>query len=187
MKAFVKQHAMAIFCLVATAHFASRPSLVGQLLVMVALVFVLGSGVQLAWSALMLWKHKDVSRLIPCAFVIAGFVLGLFLGKGFREWNFSHELPRYNEAVVWASAHAKKEEIVVLELPSRLSGLGKGVHVHESSRCGLMVDFYWGGGFPVKHIVRRYAERPGFAEIPDCRKSWSGGRKLTEHWFELRD
>jgi thiol:disulfide interchange protein len=187
MRTFVKRHALAIFCVFAAAHFASRPSLAGQILVMIALLVVLVSAVQFAGFAFTLWKHKDASRLMPSSFVIAGFVLGIVLGKGVREWNFHHELPSYDAAVRWASAQAKEDEIVVLDLPAEFSGLGKGVHVHKNSRCGLMVDFYWAGGFPVKHIVRRYAERPGFTEIPDCRKSWSGGRQLSDHWFELRD
>ena len=187
LKLLAKRHAWAIFCLLSATYFASRPSGLGQLLVMLASLAALAALLQFVWTAITLWKHKDASKLISPSLVIVGFGLGLFLGSNFREWNFNHNLATYNKAAIWASTQAKNDEIVVLDLPHEFSNLGSVAHVHKNTRCGLMIDFFWGGGFPVKHIVRRFAERPGFTDIPECRESWSRGRQLADNWFELHD
>jgi uncharacterized protein with PQ loop repeat len=154
---------------------------------MIAAVAAIAATVKFVWNLLSVWKHKDPSRIASPALVVIGFGLGLFLGHSFREWNFNHNLERYNRAAKFASTQARDDQIVVVSLPDEFSNLATTVHVHKSRECGLMVDFFWGGGFPVKHIVRRYAQNPEFTDIPACRKSWSSGRQLTQHWFELRD
>lgn len=154
---------------------------------MLAVLASLAALLRLAWVAATLWKHRQASRLILPGLVVAAFILGIVLGREFRQWNFERSLPDYDRAVTWAASRSRDDDIVVLTPPREFSNLGAIIHVHKNDACGFMVDFFWAGGFPVKHIVRRYAQNEGFTEIPACRKNWSSGRQLAGHWFELRD
>lgn len=187
LKDFWRGQLLAIFSFLSALYFASRPSGLGQLLVMLAAVVTLAALLRLAWLVVSLWKHRTASRLVPPALVVAAFVLGIVLGGEFREWNFQRNLPAYERAAAWAESQARDDDIVVLRPPGEFSSLGAIIHVHKNATCGLMVDFFWAGGFPVKHIVRRHARNEGFTDIPACREHWSSGRQLADHWFELRD
>ena len=187
LKILAKRHAWALFSLLSATYFASRPSGLGQLFVMLAGFATVAALIQVIWNAFFFWKHKDASKLAHPLLIVIAFGLGLFIGQNFREWNFTHNLARYNTAASWAAKRAQDHEITALAPPPEFSDLGSMIHVHKNTRCGLMVDFFWANGFPVKHIVRRFAQNPGFTEIPDCRKDWSSGRQLAANWFELRD
>jgi hypothetical protein len=75
----------------------------------------------------------------------------------------------------------------ILDPPAEYADLAYIIHVRKNEECGLLIDFFWGGGFPVKHTVRRFASIPSFIERKECTKDWNRGRKLAEHWYELSD
>lgn len=60
------------------------------------------------------------------------------------------------------------------------------VHALRSDDCGTVVQYYWGGVFPVKHWARAYFSTDSI-DRSECRGEWNRGRRLVEHWYELVD
>jgi hypothetical protein len=78
------------------------------------------------------------------------------------------------------------------ETSPQIEGLAYMIHVHGDAPGGLMVEFFWGGGFPVKHIayIYRASGIPPPTSLnwdlkPYC--EWPGARRLNENWFSAHD
>lgn len=170
------------------AAFAARPTMLKQLLAMGAflaagLLFLICLG----W-ALTREKGRRLRAAIVPAAVLAVVPIGIELGHAIRDWQFQRDLPRYQAAAAWASTLAVPgETVIVLPPPAAYADLTYGVHITQDETCGLVVDFFWGGGFPVKHTVRRYIADPTSMQRKPCREGWRRGRQRAEGWFELAD
>lgn len=180
--------AASLACLCGIAMFAARPTALKQLLAMGAFLAV---GVLfLACVAWVLARGKG-HRLkggIAALAVLAAIPVGLEVGHAVRDRQFQRDLPRYQAAATWASALAVPgDTVVVLPLPAAYADLAYAVHIRQDQACGVWVDFFWGGGFPVKHTVRRYAADPSSMERKPCREGWRRGRWRAQGWYELAD
>lgn len=169
------------------AYFAARPSGLGQLAVMVgglaAIIHFLGS----TWRAVLGFRKSGALGFVAPTAILIAVPLGVLFGGAARETIFEHTLSRYVAASEWASARALPNEVVVAHPPAEYSDLATIIHIRKNDACGLMIDFFWGGGFPVKHVVRRYAPLAAAVELPQCREGWYRGSELAPSWYELSD
>jgi len=61
------------------------------------------------------------------------------------------------------------------------------VYYEHDDSCGMTIDFYWGDGFPVKHVVHRYATNPGWVSVEKCYKDWGRIHPISGNWYEISD
>jgi len=61
------------------------------------------------------------------------------------------------------------------------------VFYERDASCGARIDFLWGAGFPLKHVVRRYATSATWIKVDDCIRSWRNIEPMAPNWYELTD
>jgi hypothetical protein len=174
-------------CFLSWCAFTTRPNPWVQLAAMASVIVALIWLAKLAIQGSLKWRERGARNLISCLLIIASFPLAVFCGQTTRSAIFSHNLDRWNQAVTWVTTHKEPNRDNLIELPSRYADLAYGVHYKHDKACGLMIDFFWGGGFPVKHTVRRYAVNPNWIDIKQCRTDWSRGRMISGNWYEISD
>ena len=175
------------FLFVITCAFAARPNAWLQLAAMLALLTALVYLVTLLTHGAIRWREHGLVNVISCLLVALSIPAAVLLGHSVRSAAFSYNLERWNRAVIWVVSHKQPNSDGPIELPPQYEDLAYGVHYTTDQLCGLTVDFFWGGGFPVKHTVRRYATKPEWIDMKQCRKDWSRGRHLTGNWYEISD
>jgi hypothetical protein len=174
-------------CFIPLCAFAIRPNAWLQLGSMVCFV------VALFWCAILVvlgaakWRERAVGNLVSCLMIVAAFPIAVFCGQTIRSAVFLHDLDRWNQAVKWVVTHNTPNQPRLIQLPPEYSDLADGVGYTHDGTCGLMIDFFWGEGWPVKHTVRRYAINPKWADIMQCREDWSSGSALSGNWYEISD
>lgn len=176
-----------IACLLSWGAFATRPNGWAQLASMLSALVALAWIGALAVQGLARVRERGLSSLASCLLIIAAFPLAVVTGTLLRYAIFSFNLDRWNEAVAWVTANHPPNHSERITLPRKYASLAYAVHYRQSDECGPMVDFFWGGGFPVKHVVRRHAVNPDWIEVKECRQGWSRGRSLSGHWYEISD
>lgn len=174
-------------CLLSWGAFAARPSGWTQLASMMSASIALVWIAVLAIQGLTKRRERGISSLVSSLLIIAAFPLAVISGGLFRDAIFSYNIDRWNEAVTWVTANHHPNHNSSIKLPRQYANLAYGVHYKQNEECGLTVDFFWGGGFPVKHTVRRYAVNPDWMDVMECRKGWSRGRSLQGNWYEIAD
>lgn len=174
-------------CFISWCAFATRPSPWVQLAAMASALAALIALVAFAIQGAIKWRERGLTNLLSCLLVALSFPTAVLLGQEIRSKIFSHNLDRWNQAVTWVTTHKAPNSGAPIELPSQYSDLAYGVHYNTDKSCGLTVDFFWGGGFPVKHSVRRYATNPEWIDMKQCRSNWSRGRGLSGNWYEISD
>ena len=109
-------------------------------------------------------------------------------GFGMRFLIFPRNLARYQAAADWVEKQDFGSEPIYVNfnLPTEFKDLADGIHAIRNPRCGTVIWFFWGGGFPVKHVVRIYSPTDSLDKA-DCLGDWRRPRKLAEHWYEASD
>lgn len=79
------------------------------------------------------------------------------------------------------AGHRGPGSAVLLQLPTEFQDLAYAVHVQDDPLCGTVVDFVWGSGFPVRHIIRRTVPASSPAS---CRSPHGHAHPIGEHWYE---
>jgi len=133
------------------------------------------------------WRTHGIHKLLSCLPLLAALPFAVFCGHAIRHAIFSHDIHRWNEAVEWVKAENKPNPDHRIQLPLQYADLAYGVFYTDDDTCGLMIDFFWGGAFPVKHTVRRYAPNPEWSDTQQCRESWHNIRTLSGNWYEISD
>lgn len=187
MKADIAGGVSGLLCLIGAAAFAARPTPLGQLLSMFALVLTAALLVVFVGRAIWHWRKLGLPSLLAPALLLAALPLGAHIGRSLRAWQFQRDLPRYQVAADWAKSQAVVGTSVRVALPPEAADLAYATFVEARPSCGTVVDFYWGSGFPVKHTVRRYAENPASFGQPQCLEDWTIRRRRAEHWVEMAD
>ena len=136
-----------------------------------------------AWK----WREHGLVNLISCLLIIAAPAAGIVIGRTVRSALLFRDLDRYEAAAQWVSAHNNPNTLSVIHLPPQYGDLAYGVHYDRDGVCGTTIDFFWGGGFPVKHVVRRYATNPTWVRVEKCYKGWERIRPISENWYEIAD
>jgi len=180
--------AIALFAGCAVAFFVRAPTPLSQLISVAAalvLLLVLPVGVFHAW------RHRArglVRATLPLVACLLAVPIGSAIGRGYRDFDFRYRrLPAYEE-VVRRIQSAELPGWQIKEIPPEIDGLAYMIEVHDDAPGGLMVEFFWGGGFPVKHSVYMYQASglppptsPNWEFKPYCQ--WDGARRLDENWF----
>lgn len=177
----------ALGCFLSCFAFVVRPNVWAQLASMLFLLVALPWLAMLVIQGAIRWRERAVGNLVSCLLIVASFQFATSCGHAVRDAVFHYQSARWNRAVTWVVRHRAPNGEGPIRLPAEYSDLARAVHYRHSEACGLMVDFFWGGGFPVKHTVRRYALDPDWIETEACRKSWSRGRALSGNWYEISD
>jgi hypothetical protein len=174
-------------CFVAWCAFTARPNVWAQLASMSAVIAALFWLVVLVVQGAIRWREKGLQNLVACLLVIAVFPAAVLCGKAIRSAVFDYQLDRWNRAVTWVTTTHLPNQGDLIRLPAPYSDLAYGVHYTHDEDCGLMIDFFWGGGFPVKHTVRRYAANRKWLAAEQCTAGWSRGREIGGRWYEISD
>lgn len=99
----------------------------------------------------------------------------------------AHDLDRYNAAVQWILGHRTPDSSQAVSLPPQYADLGYKVYYERDATCGVRIDFLWGDGFPVKHVLRRYAVDPKWTSVRACSKDWGRITRIAPNWYEISD
>lgn len=177
-----------VACAGCIAAFAARPTPFKQLLSMAAFLAV--GALLLAGLAWFLTRKKThrLRSVAPLLVALAAIPAGLEVGHAIRDWQFQRDRPRYQAAATWASSLAVRgETVTVLPPPPEYADLAYAVQITQDDACGVLVDFFWGQGFPVKHTIRRYASDPSSIQRKACLQDWRLSKDRAEGWYELSD
>jgi hypothetical protein len=174
-------------CLVSWSGMAARPGTGWQLAVIVSCSVALATLATLIVRGAWKWRERGIVNLVSCLLIVAAPEAGIVIGRTVRGALLSHDLERYRAAAQWVSAHYKPNTLSVIHLPPRYGDLAYGVHYERDDVCGTTIDFYWGGAFPVKHVVRRFAANPDWLRVDKCHKDWGLVRPISGNWYEITD
>jgi hypothetical protein len=183
---------IALFTGCAVAFFVAAPTGSSQLVSVAALLLLL---LALPVALFYAWRHRARGLLRAAAPLLACLVaapIGGSIGAAYRSLNFRYRrLPVYEQIVRKIESGELPGE-TIKEMPPEIDSLAYGIHVHDDAPGGLMVVFFWGGGFPVKHSV--YIYRASGLPPPTSTKwemepyyHWSGARRLNDNWFAAHD
>ena len=183
---------IALFAGCAVSFFVAAPTGSSQLVSVAALLLLLSA---LPVALFYAWRHRARGSLRAAAPLLACLVaapIGLSIGGVYRDLDFRYRrLPAYEQIVRKIELGELPGE-AVKEMPTEMEGLAYGIHVHEDAPGGLMVVFFWGGGFPVKHSV--YIYRASGLPPPTSAKwemepyyHWPQARRLNANWFAASD
>lgn len=167
--------------------FAARPNPWVQFAAMGMSLVALVTIMLLIIQGVVKWREHGWVNLVSCLLIVASFSLAALSGNAVRKAVFQHNLDRWNRAAVWVMTHHEANEDMPIKLPPPYSRIAYVVWYRYDKPCGLMIDFVWGSGFPVKHTVRRYATDPAWIDKAQCHKDWSRGRVLSGNWYEISD
>jgi len=174
-------------CFISWWGLAARPSADWQLASIASCIAAFFSLVTLVIRGALKWRERGLVDLISCLLIVAACPAGVAIGRMVRGVVLSHDIDRYNAAAKWVAAHNRPDSSNLVHLPPQYGDLAYGVNYERDDVCGIMIDFYWGGGFPVKHIVRRYATNPGWVRVEKCHKDWERIHPVSDNWYEIAD
>jgi hypothetical protein len=184
--------AIALFAGCAMAFFVAAPTGLSQLISMAALLMVL---IALPVTVFRAWRYRASGPLraaMPLVACLVAAPIGYSIGGAYRDLDFRYRrLPAYEE-VVRKIQSGELPAGTTKEVPPEIDRLAYMIHAHDEAPDGLMVEFFWGGGFPVKHsayIYRASGLPPptstNWELKPYC--EWAGARRLNENWFSASD
>ncbi len=168
-------------CTASLAAFAARPTSLKQLFVLVAFILLAVIFFRGSWQAFRSWEARRVAALVVPLLAVCAIPAGIGLGRAWRAWAFSLDQPKYSQAAQWAVSKANGGSAALLQLPTEFQALAHAIHVQDDALCGTVVDFVWGSGFPVRHIIRRSVPASSPAS---CRSPHGQAHPIGEHWYE---
>lgn len=133
------------------------------------------------------FREKALGNLLSCLIIIATVPAAMRCGDAISSVVFWYKLDRWNQAVQWVMAHNTPNQPGWIHLPAQYADLADEVGYSDDKACGLMVDFSWGDGWPIKHVMRRYALNPAWADMAQCRQDWTSDKELSRNWYEISD
>jgi hypothetical protein len=178
---------VAFACFASWSAFAARPSVEWQLASIASSIGAFVLLVGLVVRGTITWRERGIAHVISCLLIVVASPVGIAVGRTVRGVELSHDLDRYNAAAQWVLTHGNPDSTNRVPLPSRYADLGYGVYYERDALCGTRIDFLWGGAFPVKHVVRRYATSPKWMSIEECRKDWARITPISSNWYEMSD
>ena len=177
----------AIFFLLVLRYMA-RPDAIVQVITMLFAVLLFVPWLAVLITALSL-SHRDQHYRMPSAVVLilapASLFVALFVGSHIRDYLFYRDLPRLKEMVTLIKDGSLQTRNERIEIPDRYKGLAYSIHSDSTANGGLMVTFFVGSGFPVKHLC--YVYRSDDAMTDDMKDDWHIIHRREKHWFEVSD
>ena len=180
--------AIALFAGCAVAFFVGTPTPLSQLISVAALLVLL---LALPVAVLHAWRHRAsglIRATAPFLVCLVAVPIGGSLGRVYRDLDFRYRRQPAYEKVVRKIQSGDLPAGNIKEIPPEIHGLAYMIEVHDDAPGGLMVEFFWGGGFPVKHTVYIYRASglppptsPNWEFKPY--RQWDGARRVNENWF----
>lgn len=166
---------------------AGKPTPEAQLASMASMLIALVYIAFLMQRVVSNWLKHGLNSLFAVLLIVFSAWAAVEIGHILRKRIFAHDLDRYNEAVVWVKSHATPNQREPVKLPAQYEDLAYVVLYDQDATCGLRMDFVWGSAFPVKHVVRRFSDRPDWLNIKECQRAWEQYRVLGHSWYEISD
>lgn len=175
------QNVLAIAVGVNAGLFAYRPGLLPQLglmisgpvIVVVACVYAVRS------------RDRWLRRMVVICSLIAAFPFGVIVGHRVRDLDFRVRRRERYQAIVDRIRERRSSEVSaeLTRLPVQQS-LAYTAFARRTQNGTVRVEFFWGGGFPVKHTAYIYTST-GVPTDGAWDQWWY--RRLDDHWFEAGD
>jgi len=178
---------VAFACFFSWGALAARPTAEWQLASVASSIGAFVLLIRLVVRGAIKWRERGVAYVISCVLIVAASPVGIAVGRTVRTVVWSHDLDRYTAAAQWVLNNSKPDSSNPVPLPSRYADLGYIVYHERDELCGTRIDFLWAGGFPVKHVVRRYATNPKWVSVEKCYRDWGRIKPISSNWYEIAD
>lgn len=185
--------AISLLLFIFSLFFAAKPHPVSQLLVVAAftgLVLLLLISVVVG---LCLLSREKLRALVPATICFAGLLMSLtiaiWLGGAIRSRIFRRNLPRYNEVVRLVENREIRSgsSLSKIELPTQYSDLAKLTLGKTNAEGGATIEFFIGGGFPIKHSGYLYNSSGKMESDPESLRRWPHHSRISDNWFRIAD
>lgn len=135
-------------------------------------------------KTIFLIRRNGLRELVPIIFSIFIVISSLFFGHYIRLQIFRLNLNAYKSAVDWVRTQevSPNKTYVNLSPPERFSNITYAIHASKTEKCGLVVWFFWGSGFPVRHTMRIFVEDT--VQDIECLGRYYGIRQFENNWYE---
>jgi len=181
--------AIAVSVLVVSAAFAYRPDVSTQFGSML-LIFYLFAVIVINFIGIFTFGLRSC---IPFAMsLLCVILLGYSnsLGHRLRLHVFRQRLPQYEAAVPAVETQITDGPVFLKgeEVPKPFRHLAYWIHADKTEQNVLIVTFFWGGGFPVKHTAFAYisdGKVPG--PLSRFQKEWPHIFRINQNWFRVVD
>lgn len=173
--------------------FGYRPDISSQLGGMLGGVYLFVMLVVSFIAIFKFWEKYSLFSVIPFVILLLCFKAGaisLKAGHNKRENVFAERLPQYEEAVRVMESKIKGEPVFLKgkEVPEAYHHLAYWIHAEKYGGGVLVVTFFWGGGFPVKHSAFVYRSDGWLPPRgTDFRREWPFAERINENWFRVGD
>jgi hypothetical protein len=140
----------------------------------------------------MSWSKQRQKALLPLGILIAGLVAvapSRWLGHQMCNAIFWHNLPKYRQVVarVESGDLVMSNKIQKLYLPRSQRPRCYAVFASKELDGKTSVEFFVGGGFPVKHTGYMYYSGNSVERGSEIRRRWPRCTQLTNHWYQILD
>ncbi|MGD0553054.1 MAG: hypothetical protein ABSB25_10450 [Sedimentisphaerales bacterium] len=139
------------------------------------------------------WSEYDSKALIPIGISVATFALcicSIIVGDHVNLFVFNRRISQFEDAIRMIDNRIVDSNPIRLrgeEIPEEYRHLAYFIYGEKKNGI-LRADFYWGSGFPCKHVAYVYLSND---EIPgkgsDFRKDWYRYHRIKEKWFRVSD
>ena|SRR5687767_5092034 len=140
------------------------------------------------------WMLRDGERLrdraaIPLAVGLGTAVIAVIVAPRLFDAGFARIMPRYAGVIqqIEAGQVAVGSDPTAITLRNADAKLGYAAWATRASNGVLMVTFFVGGSFPVKHWGYLYSSAGEILEGSFEDSQWPKRRRLREKWFYIAD
>ncbi len=169
--------------------FAAKPTTEGQLVAMIALVCWLVALLASFIYALSRWQTARWWAAVPLLLCLGSCEVAPRIGGAVRQSRFQNSLPRREALVakIESGALPCSAELKAVALQESDRDLGYLVLAQRESNGFVTVEFFDGGGFPVKHSGYLY-KSSGVVD-PDSTSAlrWPRRSPICPKWFRVSD
>ncbi|MBN1392994.1 MAG: hypothetical protein JW947_09360 [Sedimentisphaerales bacterium] len=173
--------------------FGYRPDIVSQIGGMLGSVYLLVMLVVSFIAIFKFWEKSSLFSIIPFVILLLCFKAGpmsLKAGHNKREKVFVERLPQYEEAVHVMGGKISGEPVFFKgeEVPETYRHLAYWIHAEKEEGNVLVVTFFWGGGFPVKHSAFVYRSDGWLPpKGTDFSREWPFAERINSNWLRVGD
>ena len=134
--------------------------------------------------------HFNAGVVVILLFCFKAGDISLNAGHNKREKVFAERLPQYEEAVRVMGSKISGEPVFLKgkEVPKTYQHLAYWIHAKKDEGNVLVVTFFWGGGFPVKHSAFVYRSDGWLPpKGTDFRREWPFAERINKNWLRVGD
>jgi len=182
----------AVLC-ISSYSFGYRPDLCSQIGGMLGYAYLFVMLIVSFIALFRFWEKHGLFSIIPFVILLLCFkanAISLKMGHDKRSEVFAELLPQYEEAVRVMESKTSGGVVFLKgeEVPEIYRHLAYWIHAKKDDENVLVVTFFWGGGFPLKHTAFAYRSD---GQLPpkgtDFRREWPFTERINENWFRVGD